>query len=178
MWLLYVSLVSTLPPPSACRLYLWPAFSKLHDMTIAKYVNKFLTWSAAQHVQRSAREHELLQSYSENCMKVLKSIVPPAVITEIQSKGLSLEDFVSSPDDVIAMKLGSQHWSCKACAFNKNKVGSDVCETCRSQDAGWTCGGCLSAQNLVGTMRCKACKLPNTKALCGESAALLESEEM
>jgi hypothetical protein len=79
---------------------------------------------------------------------------------------------VSAPDEVISQKFGSPHWSCSACGFTLNVVGSSVCELCRVEDAGWTCGGCL-CQNIVATMRCNACKLPNVQAICGAATSLL-----
>ena len=176
--------------PFSLRLYLWPAFSKIPEMTIVKYVKLFLSWSSAQSAPRFAREQVLLRSYDDNCTAALESVVPQACIAEIVSKGLKLSEFVSSSDAIIAQKFGSQYWSCNAplgsvdsqgkpllCAFNRNVVGSCVCETCRTEHTGWTCGVC-SAQNQVGTMRCNACKLPNIKSICGPSAVFLECERM
>ncbi len=173
------------------RLYLWPAFSIIPQMSIAKYVKMFLSWSSGQSASRIAREQILMQSYVETCSAALHSIVPPACIEEIVSKGLSLSDFVSAPNDVIEQKFGSQYWVCNAplgsvdsqgnpllCAFNRNVVGNSVCETCRTEHTGWACGSCFASQNQVGTIRCKACKLPNIKAICGASATLLECEQM
>lgn len=173
------------------RLYLWPAFSKIPEMTITKYVKIFLSWSAGQSSSRYEREQALLQSYADNCTAALQSIVPPACIAEIDSKGMSVSEFVGSiSDEIIAQKFGSPYWTCDAplgsvdsngspllCAFNRNAIGSSVCETCRTQHMGWTCSGCFATQNQVGTMRCKACRLPNIKAMCGASATFLESQQ-
>ena len=177
--------------PFSLRLYLWPAFSKIPEMTIVKYVKLFLSWSSAQSAPRFAREQVLLRSYDDNCTAALQSVVPQACIAEIVSKGLSLSEFVSSSDAIIAEKFGSQYWSCNAplgsvdlqgnpllCAFNRNVVGSCVCETCRTEHTGWICGVCSANQNQVGTMRCNACKLPNIKSICGPSAVFLECEQM
>jgi hypothetical protein len=161
------------------------------EMTIDKYVKIFLSWSSAQSSSRFARDQALLQSYDDNCMAALESLVPPACIAEIDSKGMSLSEFVGSiSDEVIAQTFGSPYWACDAplgsvdsngspllCAFNRNAFGSSVCETCRTQHKGWTCTGCFAAQNPVGTMRCRACRLPNVKAMCGPSATPLESQQ-
>ena len=173
------------------RLYLWPAFSKIPEMTIIKYVRMFLSWSAAQSVSRLAQEQELMQLYDAKCSAALKSIVPQACIEEINSKGLSLDEFVCSSDDIITQKFGSQHWTCNAplgsvdsqgcpllCAFNRNVVGSSVCEICQTKNTGWYCDVCFATQNQVGTMRCIACRLPNIKSMCGASAVFLECEHM
>ena len=97
------------------RLYLWPAFSKMPEMTITKYVNIFLSWSSGQSSSRFAREQALLQSYADNCTAALQSIVPPACIAEIDSKGMSLSEFVGSiSDEIIAQKFGSPYWACDA----------------------------------------------------------------
>jgi hypothetical protein len=173
------------------RLYLWPAFSKIPEMTIVKYVKMFLSWSAAQSASRFAQEQELLQSYDAKCTAALKSIVPQACIEHIHSKGLSLDEFVCSSNDIITQKFGSLHWTCNAslgsvdsqgcpmfCAFNRNVVGSSVCEICQTENTGWSCDACFATQNQVGTIRCSACKLPNIKSMCGASAVFLVCEQM
>lgn len=160
-------------------------------MSIAKYIKMFLSWSSRQSASRIAREQVVMQSYVETCSTALHSIVPSACIEEIVAKGLSLSEFVSASNDFIMQKFGSQYWACNAplgcvdsqgnpllCAFNRNVVGNSVCEMCRTEHLGWACGGCFASQNQVGTMRCKACKLPNIKAICGDSATLLECEQI